>query len=371
MSDAHKQPEGAEQGLPELRDAINSVDRELVALLNRRAGLSLAVGALKRGGDDDVVFRPGREAEVLKELLSRNTGPLPPSHLRAIYREILSSSRYLQRLQRVAFLGPEGTFSHVAGRELLGSLASFHPQPNLSQVFSVVEEGDCDIGIVPLENSLQGSVGQSFDLFSRHTLHIRAETFLRIRHSLLSSEHSLVSVSVVYSHAQPLAQCSAWLQHHLPRARVVSMESTAAAAHHAAGEKGAAAIAHVALAEILHLHVLAQGMEDQPGNWTRFVVVGRTPSDRPGADKTSLLFSVMDKPGSLATVLQCFAGAGINMRKLESRPVPGETWKYVFFADLECDLLRDEYKPVLDAMKEHCHSVRVLGSYPSGVQEQS
>jgi chorismate mutase/prephenate dehydratase len=223
--------------------------------------------------------------------------------------------------------------------------------------------------VVPLENSLQGSVGQSFDLFLRHTLHIRAETFCRIHHSLLSAERDLASVRVVYSHPQPLAQCSGWLLHNLPRARVVPMESTAAAAHHVVDEPGAAAIAHGSLAEALGLHMLAQGMEDQPNNWTRFVIVGRTPADRPGTDKTSLIFSVSDRPGSLSQVLNLFARRCINLRKLESRPLRGENWKYVFFADLECDIYQDNTVGVLKEMEEHCHSVRVLGSYPAGTHE--
>lgn len=354
--------------LEELRAAISDIDASLVNLLNKRAEVSLSVGELKRGTADAVVFRPGRESELLKSLVAQSAGPLPEAHLRAIYREILSSSRYLQRPQRVSFLGPEGTFSHVAGRALLGSLASFHPQATLAMVFQAVESEDCDIGVVPLENSLQGSVGQSFDLFMKHSLHIRAETYCRIRHSLLSRERDLASVKVVYSHPQPLAQCANWLMHNLPRARLAPMESTAAAAHHVAGETGAAAIAHANLAGDLGLHLLAQGIEDQPGNWTRFVVVGRSPADRPGTDKTSLLFSVADKPGSLFKVLQCFAERDINMRKLESRP-HGENWKYIFFADLECDIFDSRYAGVLDTMAEHCLSLRVLGSYPSGRQE--
>ncbi|MDR2488017.1 MAG: prephenate dehydratase [Desulfovibrio sp.] len=357
-----------EHSLEELRAAISEVDRSLVALLNKRATLSLDVGSLKRGSAASPIFRPGREAELLKTLATCSAGPLPESHLRAIYREILSSSRYLQSPQRVAFLGPEGTFSHMAGRALLGSLASFHPQHNLPMVFQAVESGDCDIGVVPLENSLQGSVGQSFDLFMKHPLHIRTETYCRIRHSLLSRERDLASVNVVYSHPQPLAQCANWLMRNLPRARVAPLESTAAAAHHVAEEAGAAAIAHADLAAELGLHLLANGMEDQPGNWTRFAVVGRNPADRPGADKTSLLFSVADKPGSLFRVLQCLADKSINMRKLESRP-QGDNWKYIFFADLECDIFNKEYAGILESLEEHCLSLRVLGSYPSGRQE--
>jgi chorismate mutase/prephenate dehydratase len=355
--------------LEELRAGISAIDISLVELLNRRAALSLSVGKLKRGAADSSIFRPGREAELLRILVAGSSGPLPEAHLRAIYREILSSSRYLQSPQRVAFLGPEGTFSHMAGRALLGSLASFHPQPNLHTVFQAVESGDCDIGVVPLENSLQGSVGQSFDLFMKHPLHIRTETYYRVRHSLLSRERDLASIKVVYSHPQPLAQCAHWLMHNLPRARVAPLESTAAAAYRVADEEEAAAIAHADLAAELELHLLAQGIEDQPGNWTRFAVVGRSPADRPGADKTSILFSVADKPGSLFKVLQCFADRNINMRKLESRP-QGENWKYIFFADLECDIYAKEHAGVLDSVEDHCLSLRVLGSYPSGRQEQ-
>ncbi len=367
MSTAPTPP--SELSLEDLRTAITSVDDQLVALLNERASLSLAVGALKREAGEGTVFRPGREAELLRHLRENSSGPLPEEHLRAIYREILSSSRYLQQPQRVAFLGPEGTFSHVAGRSLLGSLATFHPQQSLAAVFQAVEEEDCDIGVVPLENSLRGSVGESFDLFSRHSLYIRAETYCRIRNSLLSRERDLASVRVVYSHPQPLAQCSAWLLRNLPRVRVEPVESTAAAARRVVGESGAAAIAHVSLAETLELHVLSQGVEDEPNNRTRFVVIGRTPADRPGADKTSILFSVVDKPGSLFKVLERFYHRNINLRKLESRPMAGENWKYVFFADLECDIYEEKYAGVLPEIEEYCHSVRVLGSYPAGASE--
>lgn len=359
---------GRPASLEELRQAINEVDASLVDLLNRRAALSLAVGRLKRENEADeksVVFRPGREAELFRKLEEWSSGPLPAGHLRSIYREILSSSRYLQRPQRVAFLGPEGTFSHLAGRALLGRMASFHPQEHLPGVFEAVEAEECDIGIVPLENSLQGSIGPSLDLFVRHSLFIRAETFFRIRHSLLSRERDLASIRTVYSHPQPLAQCGAWLMKHLPRARVAPMESTAASARHVAGEAASAAIAHADLAAELNLHVLAQGIEDSPGNHTRFVIVGRSPADRPGTDKTSLIFSVADKPGSLGRMLECMARRGINLRKLESRPMPGEAWKYVFFADLDCDIYDPAYDGALDDMEKHCLNLRVLGSYPT------
>lgn len=354
--------------LEELRRTIIDIDAHLVDLLNQRASVSLAVGELKRTGGQSEVFRPGREADLLKKLEAMSGGPLPKEHLRAIYREILSSSRYLQRPQRVAFLGPEGTFSHIAGRELLGSLAEFQPKLSFGDVFTAVSDETCDIGIVPLENSLQGSIGQGFDLFLRHPeLHIRAETSCRIRHSLLSREKELSSIQRVFSHPQPLAQCGLWLKSHLPRAALLPLESTAAAARHVLEQENAAAIAHVSLAAGLGLHVLAQDIEDSPGNRTRFVVIGRTPADRPGTDKSSILFAVPDKPGRLFAMLQIFASNNINLRKLESRPMPSEPGNYVFFADLECDVFAEEHAAALAAAQEQCLFLRVLGSYPSNI----
>jgi chorismate mutase domain of proteobacterial P-protein, clade 2 len=351
--------------LEELRVGINAVDARLVALLNERAALSKAVGEVKRASPGSEVFHPSREAQVLHGLAAANPGPLPEEDLRAIYRQILSSSRKMQHPLAVAYLGPEGTFSHLAARSLLGELATFRPKADLSLVFSAVENNECDLGVVPLENSLQGSVAQTLDLFMRYKVFIKAESSFPIRHCLLSRASSLSEVRRVYSHPQPLAQCGIWLKGHLPQAPVVPLESTAAAAGRAFEEEGAAAVAHCDLADSLGLHTLAKNIEDLPGNRTRFVIIGRTPADRPGPDRTSLLFTVADKPGSLLAVLRCFAGRGINMRKLESRPMPGESWKYVFFADLECDIYDDAHAGALDEAAVHCLEMRVLGSYPS------
>lgn len=351
--------------LDNLRANINHVDAELVQLLNRRAQLSLAVGGVKRGSPGSEVFCPGREARLLHTLAAKNTGPLPDEHLLAIYRQILSSSRRLQSPVNVAFLGPEGTFSHLAARAALGDLPSLEPKPDLPEVFRSVENGDCELGVVPLENSLQGSVGQSLDLFMRHKVLIKAESSFPIRHSLLSGETELGRVEKVYSHPQPLAQCALWLRTNLPHVPVFPLESTAAAAGKAFEEKGTAAIAHCDLAGSLGLHTLARNIEDHPGNRTRFVIIGRTPADRPGTDKSSLLFTVTDKVGSLYSVLQCFAEHDINMLKLESRPLPEENWKYAFFADLQCDIYDDSHAGLLKELDHRCLSLRVLGSYPS------
>lgn len=378
---SHSGSAGPGARLAAVRQEIDAVDTELLALCNRRAALSLEVGRIKAGGQG-VIFKPLREREVLDKLVARNGGPLPENHLRNIWREILSSSRALQRPQNVAYLGPEGTFSYFAGVEYLGRAATFRPCNDIAQVFDEVASGHCELGVVPLENSLQGTVGVSFDLFLKHRVYIQAELFSRISHCLLSNAPSLAQVRTVYSHPQPLAQCGGWLRAHLPDAGLVPVESTAAAARRAAGREDAAAIGHIRLADLTGLAVLARRIEDEEGNWTRFVIIGpgdswearaAGPQTTPhpghtGADKTSLLFTTPDRAGALSAVLDLLARHGINMRKLESRPLRGEAWKYVFFADVESDLEDPVHQPLMDALRAVCTSVRVLGSYPTGPQ---
>ena len=356
--------------LQEARVAIDDLDRRLLALLNQRAALSQEVGRIK-ATDESIVFKPLRESELLNRLAHENTGPLPEDHLRSIWREILSSSRALQRPQDVAYLGPEGTFSFFAGLEYLGHSATYHPCRDIAEIFELVNSGQCALGVVPLENSLQGTVGVSFDLFLQYPVFIQAELFSRISHCFLSSAADLSSIKTVYSHPQPLAQCSIWLRTHLPNAVFVPVESTAAAARRAQGVPDAAAIGHSGLAVIVGLNILAKRIENEAGNWTRFVIIAmkkRTESTMQGADKTSILFTLADRPGSLSTVLTYFAQSGINMRKLESRPLRGETWKYVFFADVEADLEKPCHANLLAQMGECCSTFRILGSYITGPQ---
>ena len=369
--------------LVQIRQEIDGVDEQLLALLNARARLSLEVGRIKSGDSTGIVFKPLREREVLEALEKRNDGPLPQEHLQTIWREIFSSSRALQRPQKVAYLGPEGTFSHFAGMEYLGSAADFQPCRDFHEIFRSVYERQCELGVVPLENSLQGTVGQSFDLFYRYAVHIQAELFSRISHTLLSTTDSLAAIKKVYSHPQPLAQCDAWLRTNLPGVALIPVESTAAAARRASGEEHAAAIGHASLANMFPLRVLANAIEDEANNWTRFVIIGpvsahatdgRHPRPTPGptgADKTSLLFTLPDKAGALSAVLESLAAYNINMRKLESRPLRqggSECWKYVFFGDVECDLEHPSHAPLVEKLKEICMTFRILGSYPTGPQ---
>lgn len=353
--------------LERVREEIDDVDRKMLVLLNRRAELSKQVGRLKADVSDSV-FKPFREKEVLDKLAAINTGPLPDKHLRSIYREILSSSRRLQRPQKIVYLGPEGTFSFFAGVEFLGHSSDFEPKSVLPEVFKAVDDGEADLGVIPLENSLQGTVGQSLDLFFQYEVFIQAEIYCKISHCLIGSAANLSDVKVVYSHPQALNQCAGWLRANLPKANVVPAESTAAAAAHVNTDPSAAAIGHKRLADMLGMNVLAEGVEDMPDNWTRFLIIGPTPGKEGKHDKTSMLFTVPDKPGSLVNVLNLLAREGINMKKLESRPLRGEKWKYVFFVDVECDMTSDNYKDFLEELKAACYSLRVLGSYPAGPQ---
>ena len=351
--------------LAELRTEIDAIDLAVLDLLTRRAGCSLEVGRIK-AGTRDMIFKPFREKEVMDKLLAASNGTLPEKHLRAIYREIFSSSRRLQRPQQVAYLGPEGTFSYFAGVEFLGHNADYIPKPSFEDVFTAVSGAEAELGIIPLENSLHGTVGQSLDLFMRHAVYIQSEIFCKISHCALGKAARLADVKVVYSHPQPLAQCSGWLRANLPSPNGVPGERTAAAAAGVAEDDTAVALGHQALAAMFGLNVLAAGIEDLPDNWTRFVVIGLDPADEGHRDKTSLLFTLPDKPGSLANVLNVLAARSINLKKLESRPMRGEKWKYVFFVDVEADLGRDEYGVALRELGECCHTLRILGSYPAG-----
>jgi chorismate mutase/prephenate dehydratase len=367
MSDDHKnEGQTPAPDLASLREEIDRLDDGIVDLLNRRANISIGVGRAKQDSPD-TVFKPFREKEVMDRLASRNPGPLPESHLHAIYREIMSSSRRLQRPERVVYLGPEGTFSYFAGLEYMGRSAELTPKANFEEIFRAVADGEAELGVIPLENSLQGTVGQVVDLFMLFPVYIQAELFCRITHCLMGKADFPADVKEIHSHPQPLDQCSQWLKNNMPGRTLVPESSTAAAAEIAA-ERGpeVATVGHIRLADRYGLNILAAHIEDMPDNWTRFLVIGPRVSEGGNRDKTSLLFTVPDKPGALAEVLNTFAGRAINITKLESRPLRGEKWKYVCCTDLECDISRMEYDSFLADLREKCHTLRILGSYPTG-----
>ncbi len=367
-----------------LRKELDTVDSELLSLLNRRAHVSIEMGDLQKKTllfDAPFFFEPLREKEVLEALVEKNNGPLPHNHLCSIWRELFSSSRMLQCPQSVAYLGPEGTFSYFAGVEYLGTCVDFRPYTSFHDVFRAVFEEQCSLGIIPLENSLQGTMGQCFDLFYKFNVTIRAEVLLRITYSLMSAHMLLTDIKYVYSNQQTLAQCDQWLRTHIPWAEQIPVKSTADAARRATEEQHSAAIGHAKLAVMHALNTLANGLETTADNWTRYVVIAPhspvnplLPSPLPiqhGCKnnveiKTSILFTLYDKPGSLGAVLDIFAASNINVRTLESRPLAsnrGEAWRYVFFVDVEQDLCQPLYAHVIEGLQNQCDSVSILGAY--------
>lgn len=364
-------PESSEKNLNHLREEIDILDGEILELLNKRAAASLSVGKLKAGSADQI-FKPFREQEVLRGLTARNPGPLPSEHLEGIYREIISSSRRLQRPERVVYLGPEGTFSYFAGLEHMGRQADLVPKNNFEDIFVAVSKGEADLGIIPLENSLAGTVGQNVDLFMRYPVYIQDELYSRISHSLITKGAGLDQIKIVYSHIKVLEQCAGWLRNNLPDVKLEAVDSTAKAASIVAeGDDSCAALGNIKLANIFGLHVVSEAVEDFPDNWTRFLIIGPKPGIEGRRDKTTILFTTPDQPGALVGVLNVLSGKDINMTKLESRPFLGEKWKYMFFVDLQGNLSTDEYESIIDELRSRCLTFKILGSYPSGSQNGS
>lgn len=351
--------------IAELREAIRQADRELVALLDRRARISVEVGKRKEVLGQEV-YDPAQEARIHEYVAGISEGLLPERSLRAIFREILSASRALQAPVTVAYLGPEATFSHMAAALHFGAGARLLPSSSISAVFAEVEQGRARWGIVPVENSLEGPVNVTRDRLIATPLAIRAETYLKISQCLLAREDGLEGIAKVYSHPQPLAQCREWLERHLPGCALIDTESTAAAARLAAESEGAAAIGSRLAADVYDLRVLAESIEDHPLNTTRFIVMGEGESEATGRDKTSILFGTAHAPGSLYRALGPFAERGVNLMKIESHPVRERLWEYLFFVDFAGHAKDGKIRQCLEALERQVAFLKVLGSYPQG-----
>jgi chorismate mutase/prephenate dehydratase len=352
--------------IPALRRQIDRIDDQLLRLLNRRARLALAIGAQK-ARSHAAVYAPAREKGVLARLVRANPGPLDERLVRAVFREIISASRSLEQRVRVAYLGPEATFTHLAARQVFGAAAQFRPSASVADVFHDVESGRVDLGIVAVENSTEGMVAHTLDLLAESPLAICAEVSLAVRHCLLARPGTaLAGVAQVVAHPQALAQCRAWLAAHLPGVPTAPEASNARAAERAQAEPGVAAIAAEAAAEAYGLAVLAHAVQDDPANLTRFLVLGRQDAERPsGDDKTSILFSVRDEIGVLSRMLRPFATHRIDLIKIESRPLRGRPWEYVFFLDLKGHRRERRVQRALAEVERTALRMKVLGSYPA------
>ena len=357
--------------LADVRGRIDSIDEKIHGLLNERARLAQLVGISKtREGRTVDFYRPEREAQVLRMARERNSGPLRDEEILRLFREIMSACLAQQEPLKVAFLGPEGTFSQAAVHKQFGHSVRALPLASIDEVFHEVEAASADFGVVPIENSTEGTVNHTLDRLISSPLTICGEVELRIHHSLMGLMSSMGRIVRICSHPQALAQCRGWLDDHLPEVERVPVSSNAEGARRARDEKGTAAIAGDTAAEVYGLRVLAAQIEDRPDNSTRFLVVGRKLFSPSGDDRTTLLLSVghTDSPGALYRLLEPLAKHRISLTRIESRPSHKKKWDYVFFVDIEGHCEETHVKKALDALKKRSSLFRVLGSYPRAVQ---
>lgn len=350
--------------LDDLRARIDELDAEILKLLSRRAQYAVEIAKIKRANNAEW-YVPERETAVYERLKSLNPGPFSAEAVTAIYREIISATRVLEKPIDVAFLGPRDTFSHMAALSIFGKSSQYHPMATIDDTFTEVERKRVDFGVVPVETSMGGGVSDTLDRFINSDLKIVNERLLHIILSLLSIS-PLEEITKIYSKAEPFVQCRNWIKANLPNADLVETASTAEAARRAAEERGAAAIAGELAAETYHLNILARGIEDAAHNFTRFFVIGHRIPKPTGRDKTAVLCAIKDRPGALYALLTPLAEDGINLTRIESRPSRKRAWEYVFFIDMIGHCEDPRIKKALEAIASQCKEMKVLGSFPMG-----
>ncbi len=354
--------------LNELRKKIDQVDDGLLDLISQRGRLAEEVAQAKgeppkQGG----YYRPDREASILRRIIDQNEGPLADEEMARLFREVISACLALEKPLKIAFLGPEGTFTQGAALKHFGHSIQTESFDAIDEVFREVEAGGCDYGVVPVENSIEGVINHTLDSFVRSPLKICGEVALRIHHHLLTNESDLKSCKKVIAHQQALAQCRQWLNHNMPNAERVAVSSNAEAARQASKKKGVAAIAGESAADLYGLSKLVSNIEDESTNTTRFLIIGATAVPSTGEDKTSLLFSTQNKPGALFHTLAVFDKHQISMMKIESRPSRQEMWDYLFFVDIEGHVESENITKALEDLSDHTSMLKILGSYPKAV----
>ncbi len=350
--------------LKKFREQIDRIDDELLRLFNERAKLAQQIGHAKGNG---AVLRPEREAQVLQRMAQGNTGPLPEQGVIQLFTEVMSQCRALEAPLRVAYLGPHGTFSEAAAFQRFGQATEGLPADSIDAVFSAVDSGAANYGLVPVENSTEGAIGRTLDLLLNSNLKICGEVLLQVHQCVLSNENDLSLIRKVYSHPQSFGQCQGWLNVHLPRAERITASSNADAARLAAEESFAAAVASAQAGEHFKLKVLVPNIEDDARNTTRFLVIGKQDVAASGKDKTSLAMSSVNRPGAMHDLLTPFANHGVSMTKMESRPSRTGLWEYVFYVDIEGHQSDAKVAAALTQLKQIAAFVKVLGSYPVAV----
>ena len=356
--------------LEDLRARIDQLDREILEKLNERAGCALEVAEVKlseSGGEAPIFYRPEREAQVLRRMAELNPGPLSGEKVAQVYRQIMSACLALEEPLKVAYLGPEGTFTQQATLKQFGDSVIGIPLVTVDDVFREVTSESCDYGVVPVENSTEGVINHTLDNFLSSSLQICGEVELRVHHHLMISPAAAGDIKRIYSHQQTLGQCRRWLDGHYPKVPRLTESSNAEAARRAAEEKDAAAIAGEIAAGIYGLEIISRQIEDESDNTTRFIVVGREKIGPSGNDKTSIVVSTHNQPGALYKLLEPFHRHGVSLTSIETRPSRTGMWSYVFFIDFEGHHEDELIRRVLDQIDRDALEVRLLGSYPRAI----
>jgi len=354
--------------LSELRDKIDAIDEQILQLINQRASCAVDVAKTKIAqGEQGTFYRPDRESLVLRRIMDLNHGPLSDHTAVRFFRELMSACLALEKPMEIAFLGPEGTFTQQAVFKHFGHAVKTIPATTINEIFSAVECGYCQFGVVPVENSTEGIISHTLDRFLTSPLKICGEVEIRVHQNLMGHAASLTDITEVFSHQQSLAQCRQWLDKHLPHARITAVNSNAEAARLASINKHTAAIAGIVAAEVYNLTIIEKNIEDEPNNTTRFIIIGQQSPSPTGNDKTSLVVSTGNQPGALHKILEPFAKFGIGMVHIESRPSRQGLWDYVFFIDIEGHSEDKVIAQSLDRVKENVKMFKLLGSYPKAV----
>ena len=348
--------------LPEHRQAIDKLDEQIIKLLNERTKHVLEIGAYKLKHGEEI-YAPHRELAVLQRICKMNSGPITGDSLKAIYREIMSSALSLEKTMTIAYLGPEATFTHQAAVQRFGASLEYSAQRTIADVFSEVTKGRADYGVVPVENSTEGIVTHTLDMFVDSDLKVVAQIVLPISHCLVS-RIPRGQIKKLYVHPQTLAQCRGWIQKNLPHAELIETSSNARSAEFAAKQRNAAAIAGVLAAEKYRVPIIERDIQDNSANATRFLVLGRKCPPATGRDRTSIMLSLRDEVGALHKSLAPFRRHRINMTKIESRPSKRKAWEYFFFVDCDGHMNDKKVAKAIQQLEDHCNFVKVLGSFP-------
>lgn len=357
-----------QEALADVRDEIDRLDAEILTRLNQRARCAEQVGLIKaRHGEAGHIYRPEREAQVLRRIQSLNTGPLADETVTWLFREVMSACLSLEQPLSIAFLGPLGSYTGMAALKHFGHAANLQAQGSIDDAFREVEAGHCQYAVVPIENSTEGAVGRTLDLLFATSLKICGEVVLPIHHNLLGRARDFGGITEVRAHAQALSQCHEWLNRTLPGVARIAVASNSLAAQMAAETPGVAAIAGDSAAELYQLNKLASSIEDEPNNTTRFVILGKHDAGVSGRDKTSLIMSAPNRTGALSELLEPFTAAGVSLNRLESRPARHTLWEYVFYVDLEGHRDSETLKAALDELSRRAAYLKILGSYPVAV----